>query len=275
MNISIDYKVPVSKPTLYIGECWKLAEGYNWRVRAAFIQNSQMWEIRKFFGPHTYTSTRMTEDHRKLDSKTICTCIMPMVKDMPTIKVSVLIAEIQERFQYRVSYRKEWIAKQMAIEQLYRDFDASYNELQGWIAAMREYVPETVIELQTQPYYGPDDQLQPGKRIFHQMFWTFDPCARAFPYCKPFVQVDGTWLYEKYTQILLLAVAQEGNRNVLPIAFAIVDKENMGSEKGLIAAIRRSGVPWRSVYCIRHIAANFHRDYKNADWKRQFVKMDK
>ncbi|PPS12863.1 hypothetical protein GOBAR_AA07771 [Gossypium barbadense] len=98
-----------------------------------------MWEIRKFVGPHTCTSIHMTEDHGKLDSKTICTFIMPMVKDMPTIKVSVLIAEMQARFQYRVSYRKAWIAKQMAMEQLYRDFDASYNELQGWIAAMREY----------------------------------------------------------------------------------------------------------------------------------------
>ncbi|KAK5804044.1 hypothetical protein PVK06_031693 [Gossypium arboreum] len=157
MNISVDYKVAVSKLTLYIGECWKSTEGCNWRVRAAFIQNSQMWEIRKFVGPHTCTSTRMTEDHRKLDSKTICMCIMPMVKDMPTIKVSVLIAEIQVRFQYRVSYRKAWIAKQMAMKQLYGDFDASYNELQGWIATIREYVSGTVIELQTRPYYGPDD----------------------------------------------------------------------------------------------------------------------
>ncbi len=98
MNISVDYKVIESKPTLYIGECWRSAEGCNWRIRAAFIQKSQMWEIRKFVGPHTCTSTRMTEDHQKLDSKTICTCIMPMVKDMPTIKVSVLIVEMQARF---------------------------------------------------------------------------------------------------------------------------------------------------------------------------------
>ncbi|XP_017617936.2 uncharacterized protein LOC108462504 [Gossypium arboreum] len=127
-------------------EC-KSAEGCNWRIRAAFIQKSQMWEIRKFVGPHTCTSSRMKEDHRKLDSKTICTRIMPMVEDMPTIKVSVLIAEIQARFQYRVSYRKAWIAKQMAMEQLYGDFDASYNELQEWIAAMREYIPGTTIKL--------------------------------------------------------------------------------------------------------------------------------
>ncbi|PPD81755.1 hypothetical protein GOBAR_DD21311 [Gossypium barbadense] len=93
-----------------------------------------------------------------------------MVKDMLTIKVSVLIVEMQARFQYRVSYCKAWIAKQMTIEQLYRDFDGSYNELHGWIAVMREYVPKTVIELQTRPYYDPDDQLQPRKRIFQQMF---------------------------------------------------------------------------------------------------------
>ncbi|KAK5840374.1 hypothetical protein PVK06_009271 [Gossypium arboreum] len=57
---------------------------------------------------------------------------------------------------------------------------------------MPEYVPRTVIELQTRPYYGSDNQLQPRKRIFQQMFWTFDPCVCAFPYCKPFVQVDET-----------------------------------------------------------------------------------
>ncbi|PPD87045.1 hypothetical protein GOBAR_DD16038 [Gossypium barbadense] len=71
MKISVDYKVSVSNPTIYVEECWKAAEGYNWRVRAAFIRSSQMWEIRKFFDLHTCTSTRMTEDQGKLDSKTI------------------------------------------------------------------------------------------------------------------------------------------------------------------------------------------------------------
>ncbi|PPR85065.1 hypothetical protein GOBAR_AA35649 [Gossypium barbadense] len=39
----------------------------------------------------------------------------------------------------------------MAMKQLYGDFDVLYNEVQGWIASMREYVPGTVIELQTRP----------------------------------------------------------------------------------------------------------------------------
>ncbi|PPD87862.1 hypothetical protein GOBAR_DD15201 [Gossypium barbadense] len=31
MNMSIDYKVVMSKPTLYIEECWRSIEGYNWQ----------------------------------------------------------------------------------------------------------------------------------------------------------------------------------------------------------------------------------------------------
>ncbi|PPS14412.1 hypothetical protein GOBAR_AA06177 [Gossypium barbadense] len=68
-------------------------------------------------------------------------------------------------YNYRVSYQKTWIAKQMAMEQLYGDFNASYNELQEWIVAMREYVLGIVIELQTQSYYGLDEKLQPGKNF--------------------------------------------------------------------------------------------------------------
>ncbi|XP_016711801.1 uncharacterized protein [Gossypium hirsutum] len=164
---------------------------------------------------------------------------------------------------------------------------------------MVEYVPETVVDLQMLPYRGPNGELELGKKVFRRLFWTFDPCVRAFSHCKPVVQVDGTWLYGKYTQILLIAVAQDGNGNVLPIAFAIVELENPESwayfirnlrrhvvrqdniciisdrSKGLIAAIRQLEVPWRSIYCIRHIAVNFHNEYKNKDWRKRIVNMGK
>ena len=59
------------------------------------------------------------------------------------------------------------------------------------------------------------------------MFWTFGPYIRAFSHYKPLVQVDGTHLYGKYRDILLVAVAQDGNQNILPIAFAIVEGETV------------------------------------------------
>ncbi|XP_017635669.1 uncharacterized protein LOC108477663 [Gossypium arboreum] len=131
-------------------------------------------------------------------------------------------------------------------------------------------------------------------RVGFQRWWS---TSQAFPHCKPLVQIDGTWFYGKYTQILLIAVAQDGNRNVLPIAFAIVESENSESwayfiqnlrrhvvrqdniciisnrSNGLVAAIRQSEVPWRFVYCICHNVVNFHNQYKNKDWRKRIVNM--
>ena len=60
------------------------------------------------------------------------------------------------------------------------------------------------------------------------MFWTFgNPYIRAFRHCKSLVQVDGTYLYGKYKGILLVAVAQDGNQNILPVVFAIGEGETV------------------------------------------------
>ncbi|XP_017617579.1 uncharacterized protein LOC108462092 [Gossypium arboreum] len=136
LKLGVDYKVTKLTQPLYVGECWKASSSCKWHVQTALMQRTQMWMIRKLEGPHTCTSARMSQGHGKLDAKTICNCIILLVKQSPTIQVSILIMDMQARFKYKVSYRKVWWAKQMAIRELYGDWDASYNELQGWIAGM-------------------------------------------------------------------------------------------------------------------------------------------
>nr|KYP66494.1 hypothetical protein KK1_012790 [Cajanus cajan] len=64
-----------------------------------------------------------------------------------------------------------------------------------------------------------------GNVIFKRLFWTFKPCIDGFAFCKPIVQVDGTFLYDKYKGMLLVVVAQDGRNNIIPIAFAVVKGE--------------------------------------------------
>lgn len=111
MKLSIDYKIAKSTLTLYVGECSRASNEYGWQVRAAFIQRTQQWQIRNLEGHHTCTIALISQDHQKLDAKSICNCIMPLVKDSSIIHVSTLIADMQARFQYRVLYRKAWWAK--------------------------------------------------------------------------------------------------------------------------------------------------------------------
>ena len=40
------------------------------------------------------------------------------------------------------------------------------------------------------------------------------------------IQVNNTFLYGKYKGILLITTSQDGNQNVVPIVFALIEGEN-------------------------------------------------
>ncbi|XP_057760504.1 uncharacterized protein LOC130980875 [Arachis stenosperma] len=172
----------------------------------------------------------ISQDHSKLDSDIIAEAIRPLVETDPSIKVKSIIAEVQSRFNYTISYRKAWLTKQKSIA----------NVFGGW---------------------------------------------------KDSYQVDGTHLYGKYKDTLLVDVAQDGNQNIVPIAFALVEgeaadawhfflrnlrmyvvrKDGVGmisdQHESIRAAVNRSSGDWQPprawwMFCIRHISSNFLRAFK-------------
>ena len=61
-------------------------------------------------------------------------------------------------------------------------------------------------------------------KTFKYVFWAFKSCIDGFQTCRPVISVDGTHMYRKYEIKLLIAVGIDVNDNILPLAFAIVDK---------------------------------------------------
>ncbi|RYQ88263.1 hypothetical protein Ahy_B09g095558 isoform B [Arachis hypogaea] len=167
-------------------------------IRASLIRKKACWEIRRYNGKHTCTMGTISQDHAKLDSDTIADAIRPLVEADPSIKVKSVIAEVQGRF--------------------------NYITLPVWLKAMTVKMPRSHVQIKTLPVYRESEEVQ-GVRVLHRVFWSFYPCIVAFRHCKPLVQVDGTHLYGKYKGALLVAVAQDGNQNIVPIAFAIVEGE--------------------------------------------------
>ncbi|XP_025704020.1 uncharacterized protein [Arachis hypogaea] len=144
------------------------------------------------------------------------------------------------------------------------------------------------------------DQVDEDRVYFHRMFWTFPPCIEVFRHCKPLVSIDGTHLYGKYGGTLLLAIAQDGNSNILPVAFALVEGENAESWSYFLSNLRRHVTPeqgilvisdrhngikaaleapesgWRPphayrAFCIWHVATNFALTFKGQDARRWLV----
>ncbi|RYR78822.1 hypothetical protein Ahy_A01g003684 [Arachis hypogaea] len=106
--------------------------------------------------------------------------------------------------------------------------------------ALQSCFPGTICDLRVKPYYDGHLMMR-DCCMFDKVFWAFLSYVEAFKHCKPFVSVDGTHLYGKYGGVLLIAVAQDGNSNILPIAFAIVESESTESWSFFLTNLR-SGV---------------------------------
>ncbi|XP_016173718.2 uncharacterized protein LOC107616250 [Arachis ipaensis] len=286
----VDYRVYESEPTTFYAKCTQYGAGCDWLIRVTKMSRKFCWEIRRYNGSHTCTRATISQDHAKLDSNTVAEAIKPLVEVDPSIRVKSVIAEVQAKFNYTISYRKAWLTKQKAVESIFGGWKASYEALPIWFEAMCHKEPSAVVHFETMPAYQGDD-LVPNIRVLHRVFWSYYPCIRAFRHCKPIVQVDGTHLYGKYKGCLLVAVSQDGNNNIVPIAFAIVEGETSEAWHfflsnlrqhvvtrdgvGLIsdrhdsirAAIARSNGAWSPprafhMFCIRHIESNFLRKFK-------------
>ena len=77
----------------------------------------------------------------------------------------------------------------------------------------------------TQYNYHTIPRNVPGTTLLCYVFWAFATYIAAFRYCKPVISIDETHLCGKYRGVLLIAMTTNANNKVLPLAFAVVDKE--------------------------------------------------
>ncbi|XP_015964123.1 uncharacterized protein LOC107487942 [Arachis duranensis] len=194
----VDYDVYESEPQTFYTKCKMYARGCDWLIRASLIRKKGCWEISRYNSRHTCSMGVISQDHSKLDSDTVAEAIRPLVETDPSIKKS--------------------------IAKVFGDWEESYQALPWWLSVMVQKMPGSVVQIETRPLFNGNEEAQ-GVKILHHVFWSFNPCIRAFRHCKPLVQVDGTHLYGKYKGILLVTVAQDGNQNIVPTAFALVEGE--------------------------------------------------
>ncbi|XP_022543960.1 uncharacterized protein LOC103873623 [Brassica rapa] len=121
-----------------------------------------------------------------------------------------------------ISYWKAWRSRDVAISKVKGTTTSSYLQLPNYLKRLVVANPGTITSLFT-------ETIDSGGERFKYMFVAFGASIQGYEYMRKVIVVDGTHLKGKYAGCLLTASAQDGNYQIFPLAFAIVDSENDSS----------------------------------------------
>ncbi|KAM3249272.1 hypothetical protein P3L10_011041 [Capsicum annuum] len=125
-----------------------------------------------------------------------------------------------------------------------------------------------------------------GKPKFLSFYICFDALKKAWVHCKKCISLDGCFLKVVCKRQLLVAIGKDGNNQMLPLAWAVVEKENTNTwswfvrcikddlglgegegltlitdmQKGLFTAIEQVLPQSENKRCARHILANWAKE---------------
>ena len=165
-----------------------------------------------------------------MDSKFISIALEKYVWEDLTRSVKDLHSILHAKHGHDVTMYKVWEAKQKAIAHIYGDFDELYVELPRFLAAFSDVDPDTITTLKC-------DLRVPGTCIFNSAFWAFGLCIKGFKHCRLMISINATHLYGKYKGKLLIAMATNGNNEIYPLAFAVVESESTESWGWFLACL--------------------------------------
>ncbi|KAL0560775.1 hypothetical protein IC582_001188 [Cucumis melo] len=249
-----------------------------WRLRAVRLKDSNIFKIKKYVKVHSCSLEFLNRDHRQAKSWVVGELIKSKFKGPGRIyKPRDIIEDMRQDYGINMSYEKAWRARENAYERVRGSPEESYNLLCRYGEALKFTNSGTIFHMELE-----DD------RFFKYLFMAVGACVRGFLNCiRPVIVMDGTFLKNKYRGQLIVAVCLDGNNQIYPLAFGVVDRETDDSIqwfleklKGAIGEVPNLGFVTdrktcfakgiSSVFpsafhglCVQHLSQNLHDKYKN------------
>jgi transposase-like protein len=88
-------------------------------------------------------------------------------------------------------------------------------------------------------YLPKEGETRNGSQVFGRAFWAFGQSIEAFKHCRPVVSIDKTFLTGKFEGTMLICIGTDAEEQLVPLAFAIVRKEDTDSWCWFLRLVRQ------------------------------------
>ena len=121
-----------------------------------------------------------------------------------TLGAKTLLQKIKEHHKVSINYQRVYKGQQLAMKQLYGDWDSSFNNLFSFKAQVENSCPGSKVII--------DHHIVNREFRFRRFFFAMKPCIDGFLNgCRPYLAIDSTFLTGKFKGQLANACTVDGH----------------------------------------------------------------
>jgi hypothetical protein len=268
-----------SDKTRFTAKC--ASEGCPWRIHAAKLPGVPTFTIRTIHESHTCGGISHL-GHQQASVQWVASSVEQRLKENPNCKPKEILEEIHRVHGITLSYKQAWRGKERIMAAMRGSFEEGYRLLPQYCAQVKRTNPGSIASV-----YG-----NPTDNCFQRLFISFQASIYGFlNACRPLLGLDRTYLKSKYLGTLLLATGFDGDGDLFPLAFGVVDEENDDnwmwflSELHNLLEINTENMPRLTIlsdrqqgivdgveanfptafhgFCMRHLSDSFRKEFNN------------
>jgi len=148
--------------------------------------------------------------------------LISILRHTPTMRIKALQIECKTRWGLMLSRYQVYKAKTKALEMIEGSMVEQYKHLRSYVEELLRSNPRSTVLIKS--------KLGVDGPVFSRMYVCLNACKIAFArHCRPLIGLDGCFLKGRYGGQLLTVMGKDGNNQMIPIAFAIVEAETKDS----------------------------------------------
>nr|KAJ0190736.1 hypothetical protein LSAT_V11C800440920 [Lactuca sativa] len=259
----------------------------SWSMQTSRSKDSDYWYAKTLLDKHTCVQTIKL---RACTVKYISAEILDMVESNPTVPLRSIQEQVQKRLQVGVSIHKVQRAKATSTKKVSGDYTKQYEVLRDYLMELQATNVGTTVKLEVVNESNSTRETRQFKRVYICL----GALKKGFKAgLRDIMGLDSAFMKGPFPGQVLTAVGLDSNNGIYPLAYAIVETENMSSwkwfleclgddlelysnsnftfmsdrQKGLLPAIAQLYPQAEHRFCLRHIYENMRKKWKTKEYK--------